>query len=894
MSDDSEKTAELNLSTVYDPKAVEGRIYRFWEENGYFNAEVRPGKRRFTLMMPPPNITGNLHIGHALDMTMQDALTRWHRMMGEEALWLPGTDHASIATEAKVVEMLAREGTDKRRLGREEFLRRAHEWAKKYRGIIVEQAKGMGASCDWRRERFTLDEGLSRAVVTAFVRLYERGLIYRGTRITNWCPHCRTVISDIEVEHEDRQGNLWHVRYPFADGSGEVVVATTRPETMLGDTAVAVNPTDARYQGLVGRTVILPIVNREIPIIADEYVDKEFGTGAVKVTPAHDPNDFEMGLRHKLERITVIGPDGRMTAAAGRYAGMDRYECRKTLVNDLAEQGYLVKVEPHSHAVGQCSRCDTVIEPMISEQWFVRMRPLAEPAIAAVKEGRIRFVPDRFAKVYLHWMENIQDWCISRQLWWGHRIPAWYCDDCGEIIVAERAPEACPKCGRRGLRQDEDVLDTWFSSALWPFSTLGWPDRTPELEYFYPTNVLVTGYDIIFFWVARMIFSGLEYMGERPFDDVLIHGLVRDGEGRKMSKSLGNGIDPLDVIRDYGADTLRFALLTGITPGNDTRFYQEKIEGARNFINKLWNASRFTLMNLADFRPDEDEFAPPPLSDPQLTLADRWILSRLAATVAQVQQLLTEYQLGEAARALYDFTWSELCDWYIEMAKPRLYNREDRAGRRTTQRVLRYVLDQTLRLLHPFVPFATEEIWQTLPHEGAALIVAPWPDAARMARDEACEREASTLMEIVKAVRNIRAEVNIPPGKKLQVIVHAAADELARIRQAEQYVRTLAGATEVTYATGGERPRQAMVAVVGSSEVYVPLRGLIDIDRELARLTKESDEAAAEISRLTAKLANPGFRSKAPAEVVAKEEEKLKTAQERRERLQARIAALRE
>ncbi|MGE5560622.1 MAG: valine--tRNA ligase [Chloroflexota bacterium] len=894
MSESSDKTGELNLSTTYDPKAVEERIYRFWEDNGYFAANVNPAKKPYCIVMPPPNITGNLHIGHALDLSMQDTLTRWHRMMGDEALWLPGMDHASIATEAKVVETLAKEGIDKWQLGREGFLARSHEWADKYRDIIRRQAKGMGLAPDWRRERFTLDEGLSRAVHAAFIRLYERGLIYRGTRITNWCPHCQTVISDIEVEHEERQGNLWHIRYPFADGNGEVVVATTRPETMLGDTAVAVNPADPRYQGLVGKTVILPVMDREIPIIADEYVDREFGTGAVKVTPSHDPNDFEMGLRHKLARITVIGKDGRMTAEAGKYAGMDRYECRKALVRDLEAQGYLLRIEPHTHAVGQCSRCDSVIEPLISEQWFVKMKPLAEPAIAAVKDGSVRFVPERFTRVYLHWMENIQDWCISRQLWWGHRIPAWYCDDCGEIIVAADGPKACPKCGSSRLRQDEDVLDTWFSSALWPFSTLGWPDRTPELDYFYPTSVLVTGYDIIFFWVARMIFSGLEYMGEKPFHDVLIHGLVRDDQGRKMSKSLGNGIDPLDVIRDYGADTLRFSVMTGMTPGNDTRFFQEKIDGARNFINKLWNASRFALMNLVDFQPTEAEFAAPAYDDPRLTLADRWILSRFAATAAEVQQLLTDYQLGEAARALYDFTWSEFCDWYIEMAKPRLYNRDDQDGRRATQRVLRYVLDQTLRLLHPLIPFATEEIWQALPHQGQSIMVAPWPGTMAQSRDAASEREAATLMDIVKSVRNIRAELGIAPGKKAQVIIHADQAGLERVRAGEQYLKTLAGVSEVVYQTGGEKPRQAMVAVVAAIEVYVPLRGLIDLDKELARLTKEAGEAEAETRRLTAKLANPGFRGKAPAEVVAKEEEKLRLATERHERLKARIEALRD
>ncbi|MFY9415827.1 MAG: valine--tRNA ligase, partial [bacterium] len=712
-----------NLSTVYNPRVVEDKWYQYWMEGDYFRPTIDPEQEPFTIVIPPPNVTGALHMGHALDNTIQDVLIRWKRMTGVPTLWLPGTDHAGIATQARVVESLAQEGLTPQDLGREKFLERTWQWKEQYGGRIIEQLKRLGASCDWSRERFTMDEGCSRAVREVFVSLFEKGLIYRGDYIVNWCPQCGTAISDIEVEHEEEEGKLWHFRYPLIDGEGYVTVATTRPETILGDTAVAVHPEDERYRDLVGKKLVLPGVGRQIPIVADPYVDPEFGSGAVKVTPAHDPNDFLIGLRHGLEQVVVMAPDGTMNENAGKYQGMDRLECREALVADFDREGYLVKVEDHLHAVGHCSRCDTTIEPLLSKQWFVRMKPLAEPALEAVRQGQIRFVPERFTKIYCDWLENIRDWCISRQLWWGHRIPVWYCQDCDEIIASREDLNQCPHCGGE-VEQDPDVLDTWFSSALWPFSTLGWPDDTEDLNYFYPTSVLVTGRDIIFFWVARMIFMGLEFMQEEPFREVLIHGLVLDSQGRKMSKSLGNGIDPLEVIEEYGADTLRFMLMTSTTPGNDMRFYWERVENCRNFANKIWNASRFALMNLTDFQPEgieEDQLA--------YSMADRWILSRLNRTIARVTEELEEYQLGEAATTLYEFIWGEFCDWYIEMIKPRLYAKEDGEGRRTSQYVLWKVLETTLRLLHPFMPFITEEIWQHLPHGGPSICVAPWPEA---------------------------------------------------------------------------------------------------------------------------------------------------------------------
>ena len=748
------------LAKVYDPGSVEDRTYAFWQEGNFFHAEVDPEKEPYTIVIPPPNITGQLHMGHALDQTLQDVLIRWRRMQGRSALWLPGTDHASIATEAKIVAAMEEEGLTKEELGREKFLERAWAWKEKYGGRIVEQLKKLGSSCDWERERFTLDEGCNRAVNEVFCRLYEKGLIYRGERIINWCPHCLTSISDAEVEYEDQAGHFWHIRYPIVGMEGQYIeVATTRPETMLGDTAVAVDPEDERYAHLVGKMLLLPLVGKEIPLVADPYVEKDFGTGCVKITPAHDPNDFEVGLRHGLPVINIMNGDGTINQNGGKYAGMDRYAARKAIVADLEAAGYLVRVEDYSHNVGCCYRCGTTVEPLVSKQWFVKMEPLAKPAIEAVKSGETKFVPERFGKTYFHWMENIKDWCISRQLWWGHRIPAWYCQDCGEVMVAREAPHACPKCGSGKLEQDPDTLDTWFSSALWPFSTLGWPEETPELKYFYPTNTLVTAYDIIFFWVARMIFSGCEQMGKTPFDTVLIHGLVRDAQGRKMSKSLGNGIDPLEIIQQYGADTLRFALATGNSPGNDMRFSDEKVKASRNFANKIWNASRFLLMNL-------DESITVSRLPETLETEDKWVVSLYNTLVKEVTDNLERFELGIAVQKLYDFIWDVFCDWYIELAKTRLQAGGDKA--RSVQQVLVYVLGNTLKLLHPFMPFITEEIWQSLPHagEGPSIMVAKWPvydPALSFAREEA---DFQKVMDIIKAIRNQRAEMNIPRPRR--------------------------------------------------------------------------------------------------------------------------------
>jgi valyl-tRNA synthetase len=874
-----------NLSTVYNPRVVEDKWYQYWMEGDYFRPTIDPEQEPFTIVIPPPNVTGALHMGHALDNTIQDVLIRWKRMTGVPTLWLPGTDHAGIATQARVVESLAQEGLTPQDLGREKFLERTWQWKEQYGGRIIEQLKRLGASCDWSRERFTMDEGCSRAVREVFVSLFEKGLIYRGDYIVNWCPQCGTAISDIEVEHEEEEGKLWHFRYPLIDGEGYVTVATTRPETILGDTAVAVHPEDERYRDLVGKKLVLPGVGRQIPIVADPYVDPEFGSGAVKVTPAHDPNDFLIGLRHGLEQVVVMAPDGTMNENAGKYQGMDRLECREALVADFDREGYLVKVEDHLHAVGHCSRCDTTIEPLLSKQWFVRMKPLAEPALEAVRQGQIRFVPERFTKIYCDWLENIRDWCISRQLWWGHRIPVWYCQDCDEIIASREDLNQCPHCGGE-VEQDPDVLDTWFSSALWPFSTLGWPDATEDLNYFYPTSVLVTGRDIIFFWVARMIFMGLEFMQEEPFREVLIHGLVLDSQGRKMSKSLGNGIDPLEVIEEYGADTLRFMLMTSTTPGNDMRFYWERVENCRNFANKIWNASRFALMNLTDFQPEgieEDQLA--------YSMADRWILSRLNRTIARVTEELEEYQLGEAATTLYEFIWGEFCDWYIEMIKPRLYAKEDGEGRRTSQYVLWKVLETTLRLLHPFMPFITEEIWQHLPHGGPSICVAPWPEAGDT--DPAVEEEMERIMAVIRGVRNIRAEMNIPPGKKVPVVIQAPAGLQSQLEAGIPYITQLAGVGTVTMQEPvTEKPRQAAAAMVGGVEVYVPLEGLIDIDKEIARLRKEEQNLVKEVERVTKKLQNENFLAKAPAEVVAKEREKEKEYREKLAKVRERIALL--
>lgn len=875
---------EKNIPTIYDPQAVEEKWYKHWEESGFFHAANDKSKKPFSIVIPPPNVTGQLHMGHALDNTLQDVLIRFRRMQGNDTLWMPGCDHAGIATQIKVEEVLAKDGVSRYDLGREKFIERVWEWKHQYGSRITNQLKRLGASCDWDRERFTMDEGCSAAVREVFVSLYEKGLIYQGNRITNWCPRCNTALSDIEVEHEEKPGNLYYVRYPLEGKTDEyVTVATTRPETILGDSGVAVNPDDDRYRHLVGQYLILPIVGRRLPIVADEYVDPSFGTGAVKVTPAHDPNDFDMGLRHKLPEIIVISPTGTMTAEAGKYAGLDRYECRKALVADLKAQGYLVKIDEHLHAVGHCQRCATVVEPLVSKQWFVRMQPLAEPAIAAVTSGRIKFVPERFTKIYINWLENIRDWCISRQIWWGHRIPAWYCE-CGETIVSRQDITACPKCGGK-VEQDPDVLDTWFSSALWPFSTMGWPQKTSELAHFYPTSVLVTGYDIIFFWVARMIFMGLEFMKDIPFEHVFIHGLVRDGEGRKMSKSLGNGIDPLEVIEKYGADTLRFTLVTGNTPGNDMRFYWERVESSRNFANKIWNASRFVMMNLEGFDPAQ--------APGDYTLADRWILSRYARTAAEVTANLDKFELGEAARSLYEFIWNEYCDWYIETAKARLYNKEDARARATAQHVLWYVLEGTLRLLHPFMPFISEAIWQHLPHEGASLVIADWPAPPAGLLDEKAEAEMGILMDTIKAIRNMRAEVNAPPGKKSEVTLMVAAEWQATFRENQAYLQTLAAAEPITLATlTAAKPENAMAAVVNGVEVYLPLKGLIDVAKETARLTKEADGLAKELERVAAKLANENFVGKAPAEVIEKERAKEREYGDKLAAIRERLAYL--
>lgn len=856
------------IAKTYDPKQVEDRLYNTWMEKGYFGAEVDKDKEPFCIVIPPPNITGQLHMGHALDNTLQDIIIRWKRMQGYSTLWLPGTDHASIATEVKIVESLAKEGKTKNDLGREEFLNRAWTWKDQYGGRIVDQLKKMGSSLDWSRERFTMDEGCNKAVVEVFVKLYEKGLIYRGDRIINWCPECKTALSDAEVEYEEAEGKFWYVNYPVKDGEDMVTIATTRPETMLGDTAVAVNPKDKRYAHLIGKTVILPLVNREIPVVADDYVDMEFGTGVVKITPAHDPNDFEVGLRHKLPMIRVMNDDGSMADNAGKYAGLDRYEARRAIVEDLESIGLLVKIESHNHNVGHCYRCNTVVEPIISKQWFVKMEPLAQPAIEAVKKGEVKFVPERFEKIYFNWMENIRDWCISRQLWWGHRIPAYYCEECGEMVVAKEIPKVCPKCGKNAFKQDEDVLDTWFSSALWPFSTLGWPDDTEDLRYFYPTSMLVTGYDIIFFWVARMIFSGIEHMGEVPFSHVLIHGIVRDSEGRKMSKSLGNGIDPLEVIDKYGADALRFSLIMGNSPGNDMRFYWEKVESSRNFANKIWNASRFVLMNLRNFN----------ITNPKqgnLELPDKWIISKYNKLAGEVTENLEKFELGIAVQKLYDFIWSEFCDWYIELVKPRLYGQDDEA-RETAMYTLTYVLSNTLKLLHPFMPFITEEIWQYLPHEGESIMISNWPIANASEIDEQAEGQMESIMEIIKSVRNIRAEMEVAPSKPAKIILIPSSEYMDIFSSEKIYIEKLANASEVIIkAEKTGIPETAVSAVASKAEIFMPIEDLIDFDKEMDRLLKEKDRLEKELARANGKLSNRNFVEKAPANIVEEERGKL-------------------
>lgn len=883
---------ENNIPKVYDPKSFEKKWYGFWEENKLFHAVVEEEKEPYSIVIPPPNVTGQLHMGHALDNTLQDILIRWRRMQGYNTLWMPGCDHAGIATQAKVESALRAEGTNRYELGREKFLERVWDWKEKFGSRIMSQLRSLGSSLDWDRERFTMDEGCSKAVREVFVSLYEKGLIYQGTRITNWCPDCNTAISDIEVEHETEAGHLWHIRYQIKGEDKYVEVATTRPETMFGDTGVAVNPADERYTELVGKTLILPVVNREIPLFADEYVDSAFGTGAVKVTPAHDPNDYEMGLRHNLEQIKVISNTGKMTEGAGKYEGMDRYECRKALVKELQEIGALVSVEDHEHAVGHCSRCHSTIEPMISTQWFVKMDSLAKPAVEAVKNGKIKFVPERFTKIYCNWLDNIRDWCISRQLWWGHRIPAWYCDDCGETTVSRTDIDVCPKCGSKHLHQEEDVLDTWFSSGLWPFETMGWPEETPELKQFYPTSTLVTGYDIIFFWVARMVMMGLEFGKDIPFKTVYIHGLVRDEQGRKMSKSLGNGIDPVEVIDQYGADTLRFMLITGNTPGNDMRFINDRVVATRNFANKLWNASRFMLMNLEGF---DKSFVP---SEEDYTLADKWIMSRYAKTAQGVTANLEKFELGEAGRLIYEFIWNEFCDWYIELAKARLYDKENLRPRQTAQYVLGYVLEGTLRLLHPFMPFITEEIWQHIPHEGISIMVSQWPgnDEKALSKliNDGDEAAMTAIMESIKTIRALRLEVNAAPGKKSEVILNFTDESLRQVfADNEGYLTVLAAAEPVTMlAAGSDKPENAMAGVVNGVEIYLPLKGLIDVDKEVARLNKEMATLEKEVSRLEKKLGNQGFLAKAPAEVVAGEQEKLKGYQEKQAAVKERLSYL--
>jgi valyl-tRNA synthetase len=869
------------LPKVYEPKEVEQRLYDEWEGKGYFHAEIDPKRKPYTIVIPPPNITGQLHMGHALDNMMQDAIIRTKRMQGFAALWLPGTDHASIATEVKLVDKLREEGTSKEEIGREKFLERAWEWKKEYGGRIVKQLRKLGSSCDWQRERFTMDEGCSRAVNTFFVQLYKKGLIYRGDRIINWCPDCETALSDAEVEYEEHASHLWHIRYPEEDGGTGIIVATTRPETMLGDTAVAVNPNDKRYEHLIGKNLILPIMNRKIPVVADEYVDMEFGTGAVKITPAHDPNDFEVAERHSLPIIRVMDDRGYINENGSKYAGQYRDEARKGIVEELQQLGLLVKIEDYKHNVGQCYRCSSVVEPIVSRQWFVSMKPLAEPALEAVRTGDIKFVPKRTEAIYFNWMENIRDWCISRQLWWGHRIPAYYCADCGEMMVAAEKPEKCAKCGSAHITQDEDVLDTWFSSGLWPFSTLGWPEKTADLEYFYPTSVLVTGYDIIFFWVARMIMSGFECMGKKPFDFVSIHGLVRDAQGRKMSKSLGNGIDPLEVIDEYGADALRFSLAVGVRIGGDLRFSTDKVLAARNFANKIWNAARFVLMNMGD--------TVAPIDEKKLDIADKWILSRLSETVKDVTAQIERFELGMAAQKLYEFLWSEYCDWYIEMAKPRF---NDEAQKDTAVSVLNAVLKDTLKLLHPFMPFITEEIYQTMPGTEGSIMLSAWPKAGKKYKAE--ERAMEAVMEMIRGIRNIRVEMNVPANKRAKLLLLASEGVKADYEMCAQYIMRLASASEIVWISEKNEVPANAVSVIGTgAEAFMPLGDLIDIGREIERLTAEEKRLQGEIARAEGKLNNPGFTGKAPAQVVQEEQgklenyrEQLAAAQQRRSQLQ--------
>ncbi len=876
------------LAKTYDPKGIEDRIYQNWLDKKYFHAQVDRSKKPFTIVMPPPNVTGQLHMGHALDNTMQDILIRYKRMQGYNALWQPGTDHAAIATEVKVIQKLKEQGIDKNDIGREEFLKHAWEWKEEYGGRIVNQLKKLGSSADWDRERFTMDEGCSKAVEEVFVKLYNKGYIYKGSRIINWCPVCKTSISDAEVEHVDQDGFFWHINYPIVGEEGRFVeIATTRPETLLGDTAVAVNPEDERYQDLVGKMLKLPLTDREIPVIADSYVDKEFGTGCVKITPAHDPNDFEVGKRHDLPEINIMNDDATINELGGKYAGMDRYEARKAMVADLDAMGLLVKVVPHTHSVGTHDRCKTTVEPMIKPQWFVKMQEMAKPAIEALKKNELNFVPDRFDKIYLHWLENIRDWCISRQLWWGHRIPAYYCDECGEVVVAKEMPKVCPKCGCTHFKQDEDTLDTWFSSALWPFSTLGWPDKTEDFDYFYPTDVLVTGYDIIFFWVIRMVFSAIEQTGKVPFHHVLIHGLVRDSQGRKMSKSLGNGIDPLEIIDQYGADALRLTLITGNAPGNDMRFYMERVEASRNFANKVWNASRFIMMNL------EKAEVPGEMPKDQLTAADKWILSKVNTLAKEVTENMDKYELGIAVQKVYDFIWEEFCDWYIEMVKPRLYNDGD-TTKSAALWTLKTVLVNALKLLHPYMPFITEEIFCTLQSEEESIMISRWPEFTKewhFAEDEAA---VEMIKEAVRGIRNVRTGMNVPPSKKAKVFVVSESENVRNtFENGKVFFATLGSASEVTVqADRSGIDEDAVSAVLPEAVIYMPFAELVDIDKEIERLQKEEQRLTKELARVNGMLSNERFMSKAPESKVAEERAKLEKYSQMMDQVKERLAHL--
>ncbi|AVK50750.1 valine--tRNA ligase [Clostridium sp. MF28] len=874
-----------NISTTYDPKEFEDRIYKNWEEKGYFTPVIDKNKKPYTIIMPPPNITGQLHLGHAFDDTLQDMLIRFKRMQGYCTLWLPGEDHASIATEVKVANQLAEQGYDKKEMGREAFLEKVWEWSDKYRATIRNQVKKLGVSADFTREAFTMDENLSAAVKHVFVKLYNEGLIYQGNRITNWCTHCQTALSDAEIEYEEQAGHFWHINYPLADGSGVIEIATTRPETLLGDSGVAVNPNDERYKHLIGKTVILPLVNREIPIVGDEYVDLEFGTGAVKMTPAHDPNDFEVGKRHNLEIIRVMDDKGIINEKGGKYKGLDRYEARKAIVKDLEEAGLLVKIKDHAHNVGTHDRCGTTVEPIISKQWYVKMESLAKPAVEVVKNGKTKFVPERFDKIYFNWMENIQDWCISRQLWWGHRIPVYYCQDCGEMMVLEDAPKACTKCGSSNIKQDNDVLDTWFSSALWPFSTLGWPNKTEDLEYFYPTSTLVTGHDIIFFWVARMIFSGLHCMGETPFNTVLIHGLIRDSQGRKMSKSLGNGVDPLEVIETYGADALRFMIATGNAPGNDMRYYPERVESSRNFANKIWNASRFVMMNL------DKEVMNKYKDCKEYSLADKWILSEMNTLIKEVTENMEKYELGIAMQKVYDFMWTEFCDWYIELVKPVFYG-DDEKAKGIVYNVLNTVLITGLKLLHPAMPFITEEIFTHLSDE-ETITTSAWPEFDEALVNKEAEDDMAFVIEAIKGLRNVRAEMNVPPSRKAKVICYIAEDAKKAFNSGVAYIEKLASASEVEFISDKANvPANAVSLVVKGGELFMPLLDLVDKDKELDRLNKEAKKLEGEIDRIDKKLGNQGFVAKAPAAVVDAEKEKRVKYVEMLEAVKVRIEAL--